>query len=82
MDTVGFVIFNNSNIFYLINIYSNNNQLALKYLKDTETNIHNFLVMTDGFNIKDSDWNFSYPFHLVYSDLLIDIVDLFDFIMS
>jgi len=30
----------------LINIYSDSLQLALKYLKDTEVDVHNVLVMT------------------------------------
>jgi len=38
--------------------------------------------MTNDFNIRDSDWNPSYPFHLVYSDLLIDIADVFNLSFS
>ena len=37
-----------------MNVYSNFSQSALKYLKDTEANIHNVLVMTEDFNIRDS----------------------------
>ena len=47
------IFLNNSSIFYIINIYSDNHQTALKYLKDTEANLHNVLVMTENFNIKD-----------------------------
>lgn len=46
--------FNKNNIFFLINIYSDSLQLALKYLKNTEVNIHNVLIMTGNFNIRDS----------------------------
>ena len=28
--------------------------MALKYLKDTEVNINNILIMTENFNIRDS----------------------------
>ena len=28
--------------------------MALKYLKDTEVNIDNILIMTENFNIRDS----------------------------
>jgi len=35
-------------------IYLDSSQSALKYLKNTEANINNFLVMTDDFNIRDS----------------------------
>jgi len=38
----------------MINIYSDSSQLALKYLKDTESNIHNIIIITGGFNIRDS----------------------------
>ena len=66
----------------MINIYSDNHQSALKYLKDTEANIHNVLVMTRNFNIRNSIWDPSYTFHLVYSNNLFDIVNLFDFKLS
>ena len=46
--------FNCGSIFYLINIYSDSSQTALKYLKDTEANINNILVMIRDFNIRDS----------------------------
>ena len=48
------LFFNNNNIFYMINIYSNSSQLALKYLKDTEVNIWNILIMSGDFNIRDN----------------------------
>ena len=66
----------------MINIYSNNYQSALKYLKDTKANIHNVLVMASDFNIRDSDWNSSYPFYSIYKNTLIDITDSFDFKLS
>ena len=43
--------FNNSSIYFLVNIYSDSSQSALNYLKDTEANISNVLVMTRDFNI-------------------------------
>jgi len=67
--------FNNNNIFFLINIYSDSSQSALKYLKDTEVDIHNVLIMTDDFNIRDSLWDPYYPHHSIHSDFLIDITD-------
>jgi len=48
----------------MINVYSDNHQSALKYLKNTEANVHNVLVITGDFNIRDSIWDPSYPFHL------------------
>ena len=46
--------FNNNSVFYLMNICSDSSQMALKYLKDSEVNFQNILVMTDDFNIRDS----------------------------
>ena len=35
-------------------IYSDSSHSALKYLKDSEANISNLLIMTGDFNIRDS----------------------------
>ena len=56
--------------------------MALKYLKDTEVNIDNVLLMTGDFNIRDSLWDPSFPFHSSISDDLIMIVDSFDLSLS
>ena len=37
-----------------MNIYSDAFHSVLKYLKDTEVNINNLIIMTGDFNIKDS----------------------------
>ena len=50
----------------------------MKYLKNTKANIHNVLIMTSNFNIRDRDWDLDYSFHSVHSDLLLNIVDTFD----
>ena len=47
------LFFNYESIYFLINVYSNSSQSALKYLKDTEVNIDNVLIMTGDFNIRD-----------------------------
>jgi len=46
--------FNKNIIFFLINIYSDLLQLALKYLKNTEVDIHNVLIITSNFDIRDN----------------------------
>jgi len=46
--------FNNSDILWLMNIYSDLSHSAIKYLKDTECNLKNLLIMTGDFNIRDS----------------------------
>ena len=44
---ISFILFfNNNSIFFLMNVYSDSSQSALKYLKDTEANINNVLIMT------------------------------------
>ena len=72
-----FYFFNNSNNFFMINIYSDDCQSALKYLKDTEVNIRNMLIMTEDFNIKNSDWDLFHPFYSFYSNTLLEIAELF-----
>ena len=46
--------FNNNVCYYILNVYSDSSHTALKYLKDTEVNIDNIVLMTGDFNIRDS----------------------------
>ena len=62
----------------MINVYSDNHQSALNYLKNTKANLYNVLIMASDFNIRDSDLDFSYPVYSVHSDTLLNIADLFD----
>ena len=71
----------------MINVYSDSSQSALKYLKDTKTNIHktnihNIIIMTDDFNIRDSLWDMNFPFHSIHNDTLFDIADSFSLAIS
>ena len=52
-------------------------QSALKYLKDTEVNLNNVLIITGDFNIRDNFWDPSFPHHSSYRDTLFDIADSF-----
>ena len=64
--------FNNNNVFWLMNIYSDSLQLALKYLKNIEVCIQNLLIMTGDFNIHDNLWDPSFSYHSsISNDLLI-----------
>ena len=65
-----------------MNIYSDSSHSALKYLKDTEVNIDNVLIMTGDFNIRDSLWDSSFLFHSSISDNLIIIADSFNLALS
>ena len=66
----------------MINVYSDSSQLALKYLKDTEFNIHNVIIITGDFNIRDSIWDSNFPFHSSHSNSLFDIADSFSLDIS
>ena len=46
--------FNNNFIFWIMNVYSDSFYTALKYIKDTEVNLLNLLIMAGDFNIRDS----------------------------
>ena len=48
------LFFNNRVCYYILNVYSDSSHSALKYLKDTEVNISNVLLMMGNFNIRDS----------------------------
>ena len=61
----------------MINVHSNLSQLTSKYLKDTEVNIPNVIIMIDNFNIRDSIWDSNFLFHLCHSNSLFDIADSF-----
>jgi len=45
---------NNDVCHYILNVYSDSSHSALKYLKNTEVNIDNVLLMMGDFNIRDS----------------------------
>jgi len=80
---IGLISFINNNIcHYILNVYSDSSHSALKYLKDTEANIDNVLLMIGDFNIRDSLWDPSFPFHSLISDDLIMIADSFDLVLS
>ena len=74
--------FNNSKLFWLMNIYSDSSHSALKYLKDTEVNLYNLLIMMGNFNIKDSLWDSSFPHHSSISNDLIIFTDSLDLSLS
>ena len=45
------LFFNNSDTFWLMNIYSDSSHSAIKYFKDMEFNFRNLLIITGNFNI-------------------------------
>jgi len=70
--------FNNNSLFWIMNVYSDLFHTALKYLKNTEVNISNLLIITGDFNIRNSIWDPSFPYHSTFSDNLFAIADSFN----
>jgi len=66
----------------MINIYSDEHQSTLKYLKETKVSIHNVFVMTGDFNIRDRDLDPSYPHYSAHSNILIDVADFLELKLS
>ena len=67
--------FNNSSIYFLINVYSDNHQSTSKYLKDTKVNLNNILIIIGNFNIRNNNWNSSYPCYSNHTDFLNKIAN-------
>ena len=74
--------FNNGDIFYVMNVYSDSSHSTIKYLKDTDFQLRNLIIMTGDFNIHDSLWDLSYNFHSSISDDLFAIADSFNLFLS
>ena len=74
--------FNYSLIYYLFNIYSDSFQSALKYLKDTEVDFNNVLIMTSDFNIRNCLWDPNFQYHSLHRNTLFDIADSFQLEIS
>ena len=81
-DILFISFFNNNICSFIMNVYSDSSHSALKYLMDTEINIYNLLIMTGNFNIRDSLWDPSFPYHLSISNDLIIIADSFNLELS
>jgi len=76
------VFFNNGDILWIMNVYSDCSHSVIKYLKDTEVDIYNLLVMTGDFNIYNSVWNPLFHHHFSISNDLIIIADSFNLNLS
>ena len=60
---------------YMINIYSDSNQTALQVLQQNMANMNNTIILTEDFNIRDSDWDPSFQHHSSHTEDLITITD-------
>ena len=70
--------FNCSIICFIINVYSDIQQNALKYLRGTGVNLNNVLIMKRDFNIKDNNQDLLHPHHSTHADTLRKIVNSFN----
>ena len=64
----------------MINVYLDLSQSALKYLKDTEVNINNILIMTG--NFRNNFWDPNFLYYSTYRDTLFEIADSFQLEIS
>jgi len=67
---------------YIINLYSDSNQTALRALWESMTNINKTIILTGDFNIRDSDWDPNFRHHSSHTDDLITIADSLDLKLS
>jgi len=74
--------FNNNTIFWIMNVYSDSSHTALKYLKDTEVNLSNLIIMAGDFNIRNSIWDLVFPHHSTFSDDLMIVANSFNLELS
>ena len=81
-DILLLLFFNNGDIFYVMNVYSDSSHSTIKYLKDMDFQLRNLIIMTGDFNICDSLWDPSYNFHSSISDDLFVIADSFNLFLS
>ena len=76
------LFFNHDSVYFLINVYLDSFQVALKYLKNTEINISNVLIMIGNFNIRDNSWDPNFSHHSHHSNVLFKIADFFQLELS
>ena len=66
------VFYNEQDLNFRINVYSDNNQTTLQFLHQ---NIRNMVIMTSNFNIRDSNQDPNFHHYFIYTDDLITIAD-------
>jgi len=79
---INLIFFFNCNILYfIINIYPDDQQTILK---NTELNLNNILIMTGNFNIRDNNWNplYLYLHHSIHMNTLWKVANSFNLELS
>ena len=59
-------------------MYSDSSHTTLKYLKNTEVNLLNLIIIAGNFNIRNSIWDLVFPHHSIFSDDLMIVADFFN----
>ena len=62
---------------FIINVYLDDQQSALKYIKNTEVNLNNVLIIIGDLSIRDNNWNLSYSHYLTHVDTLRETANSF-----
>jgi len=60
---------------YIINVYSDDNQNALKFLNQNIIDLNNTIVMTSDFNIRDNNWDPNYPHYSIHTKDLVTLAE-------
>jgi len=69
-------------MYFIINVYSDDQQTTLKYLKNTKINLNNVLIKIRDFNIKDNNCDPLYLHHSTHMNTLRKITDSFNLELS
>lgn len=73
---INIIVFHNlQDTNFIINIYSDSNQIALHMLCNNIRDLGKTIVMTGDFNIRDSNWDPNYHHHFIHIEDLITIVN-------
>lgn len=60
---------------YILNVYSDNQQQAIYVLQDVIFNLNSVALMTSDFNIRDNNWDPTFPHHSQHTADLTTIID-------
>jgi len=69
------LFYNCQDINFVINVYSDSDQIAIWALQDCTRDIRNMVVMTEDFNIRDSNWDPNIHHHSIDSKDLLTVAD-------
>ena len=74
--------YNNQDVNFIINVYSDSNQTALQFLNRNIVNLNNTIIITGDFNIRNSDWDPNFHYHSSHTDNLLIVADSLELELS